>query len=207
MLDEYWFVDTVRISPEATVPVVRAGTAEQRPGGAANVALNLAALGAGTVLAAVVGRDDRGERLTSSLEQHGVRCEVVRSATLPTIHKLRVLARSQQLLRIDAEQSLHSCAAELGTVFGKLVRQADAVILSDYAKGTLSRVAELVAAAHAADVPVLVDPKGTDFERYRGAYALTPTARSRGRRWALPDEATSSESSKRAPRARSRLLS
>jgi D-beta-D-heptose 7-phosphate kinase / D-beta-D-heptose 1-phosphate adenosyltransferase len=174
MLDEYWFGDTARISPEAPVPVVRAGTAEQRPGGAANVALNVAALGARTVLTAAVGRDDRGERLKGSLEQHGVRCELVRSATLPTIHKLRVLARNQQLLRVDAEQSLQSCAAELGAMFGKLVRQADAVILSDYAKGTLSRVAELIAAARAAGVPVLVDPKGTDFERYRGAYALTP---------------------------------
>jgi D-beta-D-heptose 7-phosphate kinase/D-beta-D-heptose 1-phosphate adenosyltransferase len=136
--------------------------------------LNVAALGARTVLAAVVGRDERGERLARSLEERGVQCELVRSAALPTIHKLRVLARSQQLLRIDAEQSLQSCAAELGTMFGKLVRQADAVILSDYAKGTLSRVAELIAAAKAAGVAVLVDPKGTDFKRYRGAYALTP---------------------------------
>jgi D-beta-D-heptose 7-phosphate kinase/D-beta-D-heptose 1-phosphate adenosyltransferase len=174
MLDEYWFGDTARISPEAPVPVVRARAAEQRPGGAANVALNVAALGARSVLAAVVGQDDRGERLTRALEQRGVRCDLVRSATLPTIHKLRVLARSQQLLRIDAEQSLHSCADELGAVFAKLVRHADAVILSDYGKGTLSRVAELIAAAHAAKIPILVDPKGTDFKRYRGAYALTP---------------------------------
>jgi D-beta-D-heptose 7-phosphate kinase / D-beta-D-heptose 1-phosphate adenosyltransferase len=174
MLDEYWFGDTARISPEAPVPVVRARTAEQRPGGAANVALNVAALGARSVLAAVVGKDERGERLTRELEHRGVRCELVRSATLPTIHKLRVLARSQQLLRIDAEQSLHTCADELGAVFAKRVNEADAVILSDYGKGTLSRVTELIAAAHAADVPILVDPKGTDFKRYRGAYALTP---------------------------------
>jgi D-beta-D-heptose 7-phosphate kinase/D-beta-D-heptose 1-phosphate adenosyltransferase len=174
MLDEYWFGDTARISPEAPVPVVRARGAEQRPGGAANVALNVAALGARSVLAAVVGKDERGERLTRALEQRGVRCDLVRSPTLPTIHKLRVLARSQQLLRIDAEQSLHSCAEEFGALFAKLVRQADAVILSDYAKGTLSRVAELVAAARAASIPVLIDPKGADFKRYRSAYALTP---------------------------------
>lgn len=174
MLDEYWFGDTARISPEAPVPVVTAGSAEQRPGGAANVALNVAALGARSVLAAVVGQDERGERLARSLEQRGVRCDLVRSPNLPTVHKLRVLARSQQLLRIDAEQSLESCAAELGTVFAKRLARADAVILSDYGKGTLSRVAELIAKARAASIPVLIDPKGTDFKRYRGAYALTP---------------------------------
>jgi D-beta-D-heptose 7-phosphate kinase/D-beta-D-heptose 1-phosphate adenosyltransferase len=174
MLDEYWFGDTARISPEAPVPVVRARSSEQRPGGAANVALNIAALGARSVLAAVVGRDERGEQLARALEQRGVRCELVRSPDLPTIHKLRVLARSQQLLRIDAEQSLQSCAEEFGAKFGKLLPQADVVVLSDYGKGTLSRVAELIALARAAKIPVLIDPKGTDFKRYRGAYALTP---------------------------------
>ena len=174
MLDEYWFGDTARISPEAPVPVVRAGSAEQRPGGAANVALNVAALGARSTLAAVVGQDERGAQLARALEQHGVRCDLVRSATLPTIHKLRVLARNQQLLRIDAEQSLQACADEFGSLYERLVRQADVVILSDYGKGTLCRVEELVAAARAAKIPALIDPKGTDFKRYRGAYALTP---------------------------------
>lgn len=174
MLDEYWFGDTARISPEAPVPVVRTRSAEQRPGGAANVALNLAALGAHSILAAVVGADERGQLLTRLLEQRGVRCEFVRSASVPTIHKLRVLARSQQLIRVDSEQSLETCAVEFGAMFATLVRQADAVVLSDYAKGTLSRAPELIAASRAAGVPVLVDPKGTDFKRYRGAYALTP---------------------------------
>jgi D-beta-D-heptose 7-phosphate kinase/D-beta-D-heptose 1-phosphate adenosyltransferase len=174
MLDEYWFGDTARISPEAPVPVVRARSSEQRPGGAANVALNVAALGARSVLAAVVGQDERGERLARVLEQRGVQCELVRSPNLPTIHKLRVLARSQQLLRIDAEQPLQSCAAELGHLFRKLVGEADAVILSDYAKGTLSEVAELIAACRSAGVRAFIDPKGNDFTRYRGAYAVTP---------------------------------
>jgi D-beta-D-heptose 7-phosphate kinase/D-beta-D-heptose 1-phosphate adenosyltransferase len=174
MLDEYWFGDTARISPEAPVPVVQTRSAEQRPGGAANVALNLAALGAGSLLAAIVGTDERGQLLTRLLEQRGVRCELVRSAALPTIHKLRVLARSQQLIRVDAEQSLAPCAAEFGTLFERLLRGVDAVILSDYGKGTLSRATELVAAGRAAGVPVLIDPKGTDFQRYRGAHALTP---------------------------------
>ena len=174
MLDEYWFGDTARISPEAPVPVVRARSAEQRPGGAANVALNVAALGARSTLAAVVGQDERAASLTRALEQRGVRCELFRSPTLPTIHKLRVLARSQQLLRIDAEQSLQGCADEFGALYERLVPQADVVILSDYGKGTLSRVEELVSAARTAKIPVLIDPKGTDFKRYRGAYALTP---------------------------------
>jgi D-beta-D-heptose 7-phosphate kinase/D-beta-D-heptose 1-phosphate adenosyltransferase len=174
MLDEYWFGDTARISPEAPVPVVRARSSEQRPGGAANVALNVAALGARSVLAAVVGKDERGEQLARALEHRGVRCELVRSPDLPTIHKLRVLARSQQLLRIDAEQSLQSCAEEFGAKFANALPQVDAVVLSDYGKGTLSRVAELIAQARAAKIPVLIDPKGTDFKRYRGAYALTP---------------------------------
>jgi D-beta-D-heptose 7-phosphate kinase/D-beta-D-heptose 1-phosphate adenosyltransferase len=174
MLDEYWFGDTARISPEAPVPVVRRRSAEQRPGGAANVALNVAALGARSTLSAVVGQDERGALLTRVLEQRGVRCELFRSPTLPTIHKLRVLARSQQLLRIDAEQSLQTCADEFGSLYERLLRQADVVLLSDYGKGTLCRVEELVAAAGEAKIPVLIDPKGTDFKRYRNAYALTP---------------------------------
>jgi D-beta-D-heptose 7-phosphate kinase/D-beta-D-heptose 1-phosphate adenosyltransferase len=174
MLDEYWFGDTARISPEAPVPVVQTRAAEQRPGGAANVALNIAALGAQCVLAAVAGVDERGQLLTRLLERRGVRCDFVRSPTLPTIHKLRVLARSQQLIRIDAEQSLAACAGEFGPLFERLVRDADVVILSDYGKGTLSRAMDLVAACRAAGVPALVDPKGTDFKRYRGAHALTP---------------------------------
>ncbi len=174
MLDEYWFGDTARISPEAPVPVVRTRSAEQRPGGAANVALNIAALGAHTVLTAVVGADERGQLLTRLLEQRGVHCDLVRSTSLPTIHKLRVLARSQQLIRVDAEQSLEPCAAEFAALFGRHLRDADAVILSDYGKGTLSRAVELVAACRAAGVRVLIDPKGADFRRYRGAHALTP---------------------------------
>jgi D-beta-D-heptose 7-phosphate kinase/D-beta-D-heptose 1-phosphate adenosyltransferase len=174
MLDEYWFGDTTRISPEAPVLVVRTREFEQRPGGAANVALNFAALGAETVLAAAIGADDRGAVLTRLLEERGVRCEFVRSPSLPTIHKLRVLARSQQLIRLDAEQSLEACAAEVASRFARLVRDVQVVVLSDYAKGTLNRATEMIAACRAARVPVLVDPKGTDFTRYRGAYAVTP---------------------------------
>jgi D-beta-D-heptose 7-phosphate kinase/D-beta-D-heptose 1-phosphate adenosyltransferase len=174
MLDEYWFGDTARISPEAPVAVVRTRAAEQRPGGAANVALNLAALGADTALVAIVGDDERGRLLSGLLEQRGVHCDFVRSPTLPTVHKLRVLARNQQLIRLDAEQPLDPCAADLGRLFAKALTGARAVVLSDYAKGTLSRAADLIAACRSANVPVFVDPKGTDFLRYRGAFALTP---------------------------------
>jgi D-beta-D-heptose 7-phosphate kinase/D-beta-D-heptose 1-phosphate adenosyltransferase len=174
MLDEYWFGDTARISPEAPVPVVRARSSEQRPGGAANVALNLASLGVKTALAAVIGTDHRGKLLTDLIEQRGVRCELVRSPSVPTVHKLRVIARSQQLIRVDAEESLASCAEEFGKSFAKLVRGVDAVVLSDYAKGTLSRAPDLVAACRAAGARAFIDPKGTDFTRYRGAFALTP---------------------------------
>ena len=174
MLDEYWFGDTARISPEAPVPVVRTRSAEQRPGGAANVALNVAALGVNSALAAIVGADDRGALLKRLLEARNVRCELIRAPALPTIHKLRVLARSQQLIRVDAEQSLEPCAAEFAALFARIVNGADAVVLSDYAKGTLAAAREIIAAARAAGVPVLVDPKGSDFKRYRGAYALTP---------------------------------
>jgi D-beta-D-heptose 7-phosphate kinase/D-beta-D-heptose 1-phosphate adenosyltransferase len=174
MLDEYWFGDVARISPEAPVPVVKMGSTQRRPGGAANVALNLAALGANTCLAAVVGTDERGKLLTNLLEQRGVRCEFLRSDAIPTILKLRVLARNQQLIRLDAEQSLERCALDFGQLFLKLLPDADVVVLSDYAKGTLDRVTELIAACNGARIRVLVDPKGTAFTKYRGAVALTP---------------------------------
>jgi D-beta-D-heptose 7-phosphate kinase/D-beta-D-heptose 1-phosphate adenosyltransferase len=174
MLDEYWFGDTARVSPEAPVMVVSTRSGEQRPGGAANVALNLTALGVKTALAAVVGADERGETLRRLLEQQGVQCKLVRSPSAPTVHKLRVLARSQQLIRLDSERPLDASAGELGAVFAQSLETADAVVLSDYGKGTLAHVGQLISACRAAEVPVLVDPKGTDFERYRGATVLTP---------------------------------
>ena len=174
MLDEYWFGDAARMSPEAPVPIFHAGSTEQRPGGAANVALNLAALGAHTSLVAAVGADQRGAALTAELERGGVECRVIRSPGLPTIHKLRVLARNQQLIRLDAEESFASCAVELEAMFRAALPGAHAVVLSDYGKGTLAAVAGLVAVCRESGVAVLVDPKGRDFAKYRGATALTP---------------------------------
>lgn len=174
MLDEYWFGDTGRISPEAPVPVVRTVSTEQRAGGAANVALNLAALGARAQLASVVGADDRGRSLEALLEARGVGCSFVRSTAVPTVHKLRVLARNQQLIRLDSEQSLVSASAPLLALFDAALSSADVVILSDYAKGTLADAPAMIAECRRRGLPVLVDPKGQDFARYRGATLMTP---------------------------------
>src|SRR5690606_23143050 len=144
MLDEYWFGDTGRISPEAPVPVVKTVATEQRPGGAANVALNLAALGAAVAFAAVVGDDERGRRLAALLERRGVGCKFVYSEQVSTVHKLRVLARNQQLIRLDSEQPLAGAAAALMPVFESALDEADVVVLSDYGKGTLDQVAMLI---------------------------------------------------------------
>ena len=174
MLDEYWFGDTARISPEAPVPVVNMRSTDQRPGGAANVALNLAALGAHACLAGIVGADERGATLAALLEQRGVRCELQRNPGVPTIYKLRVLARNQQLIRLDAEQSLASGADAFRAAFSSLLADADVVVLSDYGKGTLSDIPDLIATCRAAGRRVVIDPKGVDFAKYRGATALTP---------------------------------
>ena len=174
MLDEYWFGDASRISPEAPVPVVRATTMEQRPGGAANVALNVAALGAQASFVGVVGDDERGRQLASGLEKSGVASRLVVSRTAPTIHKLRVLARNQQLIRVDAEQRHEDSAEAFDAAFTSQLSGQDVIVLSDYGKGTLARVQQLIAACRAENCPVLVDPKGSDFSKYRSATGLTP---------------------------------
>ncbi|WP_176503517.1 bifunctional D-glycero-beta-D-manno-heptose-7-phosphate kinase/D-glycero-beta-D-manno-heptose 1-phosphate adenylyltransferase HldE [Cobetia sp. 5-11-6-3] len=175
MLDRYWHGGTSRISPEAPVPVVRVGESEDRPGGAANVALNIASLGAHATLAGVVGQDDNAAILTRALENANVITRFQASDSVPTITKLRVMSRNQQLLRLDFEEPLH----EVDT--SALVRHVEAelgasgvMILSDYGKGSLNQVEVLIAAARAAGKRVLVDPKGSDFSRYRGASIITP---------------------------------
>ena len=175
MLDEYWFGDTGRISPEAPVPVVQINGSEERPGGAANVALNLASVGVDTQLLGVVGDDARAERLVCLLTERGIACEFLSAPGLPTIHKLRVLARSQQLIRLDAERPLAGASKGLGGQVSASLAGAGALVLSDYGKGTLTDVGAIIAAADKAGVPCLVDPKGRDFSRYRGATLVTPT--------------------------------
>jgi D-beta-D-heptose 7-phosphate kinase/D-beta-D-heptose 1-phosphate adenosyltransferase len=178
MLDRYWSGPVQRISPEAPVPIVRVSKDDTRPGGAANVALNVAALGAGVRLMGVIGADEPGAMLSHQLASSGVRSEWIEAPHLPTITKLRVLSRNQQVIRLDFEESFSVEGAfdraEFLTRFDVLLDDADAAILSDYGKGTLTDAAQLIAEAHAARKPILVDPKGHDFTRYRGATLITP---------------------------------
>jgi D-beta-D-heptose 7-phosphate kinase/D-beta-D-heptose 1-phosphate adenosyltransferase len=175
MLDEYWFGPTTRISPEAPVPVVRVTGSEARAGGAANVAVNLASLGARTSLTGIVGRDSNGATLGDLLRNQGIVVDFVESARQPTITKLRVLSRNQQLIRLDTEEGFTADhATPLTGALERLLPPASVCILSDYGKGTLSQVSALIGICRRRGVPVLVDPKGTDFARYRGATVLTP---------------------------------
>jgi len=176
MLDRYWFGDVTRISPEAPVPVLKVDRVEERPGGAANVARNIAAMGAHATLLSVVGGDEAGECLEKLLSEHdNLNAMLHRDDTISTIIKLRAIARHQQLLRIDFETlpSHEVLKAKLADFHAKLP-QADAVILSDYGKGGLAHIGEMIKSARAAGKPVLVDPKGDDYARYRGATLLTP---------------------------------
>jgi rfaE bifunctional protein kinase chain/domain len=175
MLDRYWFGDVNRISPEAPVPVVHVQRVEERLGGAANVASNVAALGCVASLLCVVGQDEPGERIVSLLASSQVRAHLERDPDLPTTIKLRILSRQQQLLRIDFESSpAHEVLAAGLSRFDRLLPEQDVVLLSDYAKGGLTHVTHMIAAARAAGKPVLVDPKGRDWERYRNASLITP---------------------------------
>lgn len=174
MLDQYLFGATTRISPEAPVPVVHVQETDDRPGGAANVAVNLAALGTTTRLIGVVGKDAAGDTLERILNANGIDCDFCRVGDRPTITKMRVQSRGQQLIRLDQENAaeLHEDAIveSLRAALGK----AGAVILSDYGKGALTDVMKMVATCRDAGVPVLVDPKGADFSKYAGASLITP---------------------------------
>lgn len=175
MLDRYWFGDTKRISPEAPVPIVQVEKIDERLGGAANVARNVAALGAQTTILGIAGNDEPGKRVIELLKASGVDSQLEIDAKVPTIVKLRVIARQQQLIRLDFEEtpSEQALAHKLER-FEKLVGSADVVILSDYGKGALGQVAHMIEQARAQKKIVLVDPKGEDYEKYRGATVLTP---------------------------------
>lgn len=175
MLDRYWTGPTGRISPEAPVPVVRINQNEDRPGGAANVALNIATLGGHVSLAGIVGQDENAAALTTGIQALGVTPKWHTVAENPTITKLRVMSRSQQLIRLDFEEpySATDSQALLDSAVTSLP-DVDVVILSDYAKGALIDPREFIQQAKAQGVKVLVDPKGSDFSKYRGATLLTP---------------------------------
>jgi D-beta-D-heptose 7-phosphate kinase/D-beta-D-heptose 1-phosphate adenosyltransferase len=174
MLDRYLFGSTGRISPEAPVPVVHVQETDDRPGGAANVAVNLATLGVSTRLLGVVGEDAAAASLESILSQHGIVCEFARAKDRPTITKTRVQSRGQQLIRLDEENVAAMPGDAMAKALGKSLDGAGAVVLSDYGKGTLSDVRGLINACRDAAIPALVDPKGTDFSKYRGASLITP---------------------------------
>jgi rfaE bifunctional protein kinase chain/domain len=175
MLDRYWFGDVSRISPEAPVPVVKVAREEVRPGGAGNVALNAAALGAHVTLLSVVGTDEAGRRLRDVLKADGVRCRLLADRTVTTTVKLRVIGRQQQLLRADFESPPHHdvLRAKLAD-FTRLLADHDVVVLSDYGKGGLTHIERMIGMAKRRRRTVLVDPKGEDYARYRGATLVTP---------------------------------
>ncbi|MBI5329667.1 MAG: bifunctional D-glycero-beta-D-manno-heptose-7-phosphate kinase/D-glycero-beta-D-manno-heptose 1-phosphate adenylyltransferase HldE [Betaproteobacteria bacterium] len=175
MLDRYWQGPAQRISPEAPVPVVRVDSEQLRPGGASNVALNIAALGARTVLVGLVGEDQEAVLLQDLLSAQGVECALAPVPGSRTITKLRILSKHQQLIRLDFEDGFPACTGEGVTRrFQAALSGARAVVLSDYSKGALRDAPALIQAARALGLPVVVDPKGTDFTRYAGATVLTP---------------------------------
>jgi len=178
MLDRYWFGDVDRISPEAPVPVISVNRKEERAGGAANVAANIAALGAQCTLLSVTGNDDAGKRLAEILADTNIHPILLVDEQAGTTVKLRVLSKNQQLLRADFEkppayESLRGCRSQ----FEQQLPSMDVVLISDYGKGGLYHIKDMISAAVAAGKPVIVDPKGSDFERYCNATMITPNIR------------------------------
>lgn len=175
MLDRYWHGSTSRISPEAPVPVVKVNDIEERAGGAGNVALNIASLGGQAKLVAVVGDDEPAQALKTGLIAQGVCCEFLTQANAPTITKLRVMSRHQQLIRLDFEDGFANVdAGHIEQSFVNALEATQAVILSDYGKGTLRNIPALIALANQQNKQVFIDPKGTDFDRYQNATLITP---------------------------------
>ena len=175
MLDRYWHGSTSRISPEAPVPVVHVKDNEQRAGGAGNVALNIAALGAKVYLMGFCGEDEAADTLTQVMQSAGVECLLEKLQDYPTITKLRVMSRHQQLIRLDFEDGFHTVDPNgLLQHFRNQMEQVDVIVLSDYGKGTLSNIEKFIGLARSINKPVLVDPKGTDFGIYQHATMITP---------------------------------
>ncbi len=175
ILDRYVHGDTSRISPEAPVPVVKVHKTEERPGGAANVAMNIRALNVAVQLLGITGDDGFADMLSNQLQQAGVDCNFIRQAGFPTVTKVRVISQHQQLLRLDYEADAGTTGnAALLDSYAQQLKHSDIVVLSDYAKGSLQFVEDFIKQAKERGIPVLVDPKGNDFSRYRGASLLTP---------------------------------
>jgi D-glycero-beta-D-manno-heptose-7-phosphate kinase len=175
MLDRYWFGAVDRISPEAPVPVVRITREEERIGAAANVAYNVVTLGAKASLLTVVGDDEASHKLEALVAQTGIQTHFGRDEHLTTTVKLRVIGRQQQLIRLDFENTPKTeILASQSATFQALLPGHDAVLFSDYGKGGLAHISDMIAGAHAAGKAILIDPKGSDFSRYRHASVITP---------------------------------
>ena len=175
MLDRYWFGDVSRISPEAPVPVAKIDHIDQRAGGAANVARNIVALGGQAVLLSVIGDDEAGDQLQQLMQHNQVQTHFLRDKTIATTVKLRVVARNQQLIRLDFEDApTHEVLNSVTRQYRDLLADCEVVILSDYGKGGLTHVTTMIEWARQAGKPVLIDPKGDDYEKYAGATLLTP---------------------------------
>ncbi len=175
MLDRYWHGDTSRISPEAPVPVVHITQQEEGPGGAGNVAINVSTLGSRVTLIGVVGRDGPADQLKQCLVARGIHCAFVQLEQVPTITKLRVLSRHQQLIRLDFEENFATLDHQLILQqFQTHLPSVNAIILSDYGKGTLANPSALIQLARQANKITVIDPKGKDFSKYRGATMITP---------------------------------
>ncbi|HET9123122.1 MAG TPA: D-glycero-beta-D-manno-heptose-7-phosphate kinase [Acidiferrobacteraceae bacterium] len=178
MLDRYWFGAVDRISPEAPVPVVAVDRSEERLGGAANVAANIAGLGARASLISPSGADAPADMLAKLAADAGIHCTLIRDALVNTTVKLRLVSRNQQLIRIDFETFVSKdVAARLAVAYAETLAGCDAVVVSDYGKGGLARVEEMIRLARERRLPVLVDPKGDDYRPYRGATLITPNRR------------------------------
>jgi D-beta-D-heptose 7-phosphate kinase/D-beta-D-heptose 1-phosphate adenosyltransferase len=175
MLDRYWFGAVDRISPEAPVPIVRIEQVEERPGGAANVAMNVASLGAQCTLVSIVGADAEGESLGMLLEERAIESRLTVDVAGKTVTKLRMISQHQQLLRADFDARPGADAfADYMASYESALDDVDVVLVSDYGKGALQQVDRMIAQARERSVPVIVDPKGADFRRYAGATVITP---------------------------------
>jgi rfaE bifunctional protein kinase chain/domain len=175
MLDKYWFGEVQRISPEAPVPIAKIGKTEDRPGGAANVARNIATLGGNVALLSVVGKDEAAKDLENVLTKYGINSMLKIDDTISTIVKLRVLARNQQLIRIDFEEKpSHEILAEVLDTYSQIIDDYDVIILSDYGKGGLAHTTKMIEIAKTHNKRILIDPKGSDYSKYTNSTLLTP---------------------------------
>lgn len=175
MIDRYWMGMASRLSPEAPVPVVNVSEKNDRLGGAANVAANVASIGGQVGLLAIIGDDENGRYLEAALEKQNIKNYLLRSLTSPTTVKIRVVAQHQQMLRCDFEAPPSTSDVEsVLEEFSRIVKDFDVVIFSDYGKGVLTKVSQMIEICNQNGIPCFVDPKGNDYSKYNGSTAITP---------------------------------